>query len=156
MHHLTLQGLAMVGCWSSSTAVWPTLLSCPGLCSTWSSPSAPSYPGPPAITTGIQVRQPLLQSSGILSVDPLMTEKKILFQSFVFQAKMTQAIGATRPTQPLLPLNSGSMLMSQSNLWAISRSRLVVIIFFLPDDGCWLSQEALRRLGVYDGRFYCV
>lgn len=50
------------------------------------------------------------------SVDPLMTEKKILFQSFVFQDKMTQEIGATRPTQLLLPLNSGSMLMSQSGI----------------------------------------
>lgn len=50
------------------------------------------------------------------SVDPLMTEKKNLFQSFVFQDKMTQEIGATRPTQLLLPLNSGSMLMSQSGI----------------------------------------
>lgn len=154
--YLTLQGLAMMGCWSSSIALWPTSLSWPGLCSTWSSPSAPSSPGPPATTTGIQVRQTLLQSSWTLHQLTLWWLKKFLFQSFVFQAKTTQAIGATKPTQPLPPLNSGSMSMSQSSFWVISRSRLVVITFFLPDDECWLSQEALRRSGVYGGTFYCV
>lgn len=83
-------------------------------------------------------------------------KKKCLFQSFVFQGKMTQATGATRPTQPRLPLNSGSMLPSQSSFGVISRSGLVVIIFFLPDDECWLSQGALRRSGVYDGTLCCV
>lgn len=76
MHRLTLQGSATVVCWSSPTAVWPTLLSWPGPCSTWSSPSALSSPGPPATTTGIQVRQTPQQYSWLLHQSTLWWLRK--------------------------------------------------------------------------------
>lgn len=54
--NVALQVSAMVGSWSCSTAVWPTSLFCPGLCSIWCSPSAHSFPGPAATITGTQVK----------------------------------------------------------------------------------------------------
>lgn len=158
MHHLTLQGSATVGCWSSSTTVWPTLLSWPGLCSTWSSPSAPSSPGPPATTTGIQVRQTLQQYSWLLHQLTLWwLRKKFCFRVLFFKTKWHKRLEQQDQHNFCCHWILGVCWWANlASFQAIPRFRLVVILFFLPDNECWLSQEALRRSGVCDGKFFCV